>query len=106
MAIDHTDPFAPSVKPDQSLVKAIVRAHRFNEQLTQGGTGRFADLAKSENLHRSYYSQVLRLAYLAPDITTAILEGGQPPSLTATMLIEHPALPLSWQEQRNVLGFT
>jgi hypothetical protein len=30
--------------------------------------------AKNEELHRSYFSQVLRLAYLAPDITTAILD--------------------------------
>jgi hypothetical protein len=66
---------------------------------------KFADLAKSEKLHRSYYSQVLRLAYLAPDITAAILEGSQPSGLRATMLIEHPALPLSWQEQRTALGF-
>jgi len=41
---------------------------------------------------------------VTPDITTAILEGRQPPGLTATMLIEHPAVPLSWQ-QRTALGF-
>jgi hypothetical protein len=41
---------------------------------------------------------------VTPDITTAILEGRQPPGLTATMLIEHPALPMSWQ-QRTTLGF-
>ncbi len=70
-----------------------------------GGARKFADLAKREKLHRSYYSQILRLAYLAPDITTAILEGRQPAGLTATMLIEHPRLPLSWQEQRAALGF-
>jgi hypothetical protein len=105
MAIDHTDPFAPPAKPDSRLIKAIVRAHRFNQRLMRGGTARFADLAKSEKLHRSYCSQVLRLAYLAPDITTAILEGRQPPSLTATMLMEHPRLPLSWQEPRTALGF-
>ena len=58
-----------------------------------------------EKLNRSYYSQVLRLAYLAPDITIAILEGRQPSGLTATMLIEHPHLPLSWQAQRDALGF-
>jgi site-specific DNA recombinase len=105
MVIDHTDPFAPPAKPDPSLVNAIVNAHRFNDNLLHRGAGKFADLAKSENLHRSYYSQVLRLAYLAPDITTAILEGRQPSGLTATMLIEHPHLPLSWHEQRAVLGF-
>jgi hypothetical protein len=105
MVIDHTDPFAPPRKPDPSLIKAIVKAYRFNERLLHSRASRFADLAKSENLHRSYYSQVLRLAYLAPDITTAILEGRQPSGLTATMLIEHSQLPLSWQEQRTALGF-
>lgn len=49
MVIDHTDPFAPPAKPDPSLIKAIVNAHRFN-------AGKFADLAKTEKLHRSYYS--------------------------------------------------
>ena len=105
MVIDHTDPFAPSARPDPSLIKAIVKAHRFNERLLRSGASKFADLAKSEKLHRSYYSQVLRLAYLAPDITTAILEGRQPCGVTATMLIEHPHLPLSWSEQRTALGF-
>jgi len=37
MVIDHTDPFAPPAKPDPSLVKAIVNAHRFNEKLLHGG---------------------------------------------------------------------
>jgi site-specific DNA recombinase len=105
IVIDGSDPFAPSLKPDPSLIKAIVKAHRFNDRLLHGGVARFANLAKGESLHRSYYSQILRLAYLAPDITTAILEGRQPPGLTATMLIEHPHLPLSWQQQRTALGF-
>jgi site-specific DNA recombinase len=65
MVIDHTDPFAPLVKPDPSLLKVIAKAHRFNEKLLRGGAAKFADLAKSEKLHRSYYSQILRLAYLA-----------------------------------------
>jgi site-specific DNA recombinase len=95
----------PAPKPEPSLIKALVNAHRFNEKLLHGGASKFAELAKSEKLHRSYYSQVLRLAYLAPDITAAILDGRQPPGLTATMLIEHPHLPLSWQVQRAALGF-
>ena len=105
MVIDHTDPFAPTPKPDPSLIKAIGRAHRFHDMLIKRNAGRFADLAKSEKLHRSYFSQVLRLAYLAPDITAAILEGRQPEGLTATLLIENPRLPPSWEEQRTALGF-
>jgi DNA invertase Pin-like site-specific DNA recombinase len=105
MVIGHHDPFAPLAKPDPSLIKAVVRAHRYHTLLIKHGSGKFADLAKREKLHRSYFSQVLRLAYLAPDITNAILEGRQPEGLTATTLIEHPHLPLSWPEQRSALGF-
>ena len=36
MVIDHRDPFAPPAKPDPSLVKAIAKAHRFNEKLLHG----------------------------------------------------------------------
>jgi site-specific DNA recombinase len=105
MVIHHTDPFAPSAKPDPSLIKAVVRAHRYHEMLVRHGSAKFADLAKSEGLNRSYYSRLLRLAYLAPDITAAILEGRQPEGLTATTLIEHPHLPRRWPEQRAALGF-
>jgi site-specific DNA recombinase len=105
MVIDRADPFALPAKPDPSLIKAIGRAHHYYALLVKHGPGKFADLAKSEGLNRSYYSRLLRLAYLAPDITTAILDGRQPEGLTATTLIEHPNLPLSWSDQRSVLGF-
>ena len=49
--------------------------------------------------------RLLRLSFLAPDITQAILEGRQPPDLTADKLLAHSRLPLVWHEQRTVLGF-
>jgi DNA invertase Pin-like site-specific DNA recombinase len=105
MVIDHTDPFAPVPKPNQALIRLVVRAHRFHEMLIKHKDGKFGDLAKSEKLNRSYFSQVLRLAYLAPGITAAILEGHQPPGLTATTLIGRADMPISWQEQQRALGF-
>ena len=48
---------------------------------------------------------MLRLAYLAPDITRDILEGRQPPGLTAAKLTEDADLPIAWPEQRKALGF-
>ena len=105
MVIDHTDPFAPPAKPDRTLIRLVVRAHRFHDMLIKHKGGKFGDLAKREKLHRSYFSQLLRLAYLAPDITTAILDGHQPAGLTATQLIERADLPMSWREQRRTLGF-
>jgi len=52
--------------PTPALIKAIVNAHQFNERPLRRGASKLGDLAKREKLHCSYYSQVLRLAYLAP----------------------------------------
>jgi site-specific DNA recombinase len=105
MVIDHTDPFARAAKPDRALIRLLVRAHRFQDMLTTHKAGKFGDLAKRENLNRSYFSRLLRLAYLAPDITAAILDGNQPAGLTASMLMERADLPMRWPEQRRALGF-
>ena len=67
--------------------------------------GKFGNLAKREKLNRSYFSRLLRLAYLAPDIATAILDGHQPAALTTTTLIARADLPMGWREQRRALGF-
>ena len=48
MVIEHTDPFAPAAKPDPALIKAIGKAHRFNEMLLHARVSKFADLAKGE----------------------------------------------------------
>ena len=50
-------------------------------------------------------ARLVRLSYLAPDITEAILDGRQPRNLTADKLLAHSRLPLGWHEQRTVLGF-
>ncbi|HLY45829.1 MAG TPA: recombinase family protein [Stellaceae bacterium] len=104
LRIERND--ASPAKPNPSLIKLIVRAHLFKRRLLQSGGGKFADLARNEKLNRSYYSRVVRLSYLAPDITRAILEGRQPPGLTAAKLINDASLPLGWPEQRAALGFT
>ena len=51
------------------------------------------------------FTRLVRLSYLAPDITQAILDGRQPRDLTADKLLAHSRLPLGWPEQRAVLGF-
>ena len=42
---------------------------------------------------------------LAPDIVRAIIDGGQPKKLTARELARLGSLPLSWTQQRAMLGF-
>ena len=104
MLIDGTDPFA-AAKPDARLIKLLLRARRFNVTLAESDHVPFAALAQREGVSRSYFTRVVRLGYLAPDITQAILDGHQPPDLTAEKLLEHSRLPLAWHDQRTVLGF-
>jgi site-specific DNA recombinase len=104
MVIDGTDPFAAS-KPDARLIRLLIRACRFNAALAEGEGIPFAVLAHREGVGRSYFTRLVRLSYLAPDITQAILDGRQPRDLTAEKLIEHSRLPLAWHDQRIALGF-
>ena len=104
MVIDGTDPFA-AAKPDARLIKLLLRARRFNATLAHSEGVPFAALAEREGVSRSYFTRLVRLSYLAPDITKAILDGRQPRDLTAEKLLEHSRLPLAWHDQRTVLGF-
>jgi len=104
MLIEGTDPFA-TAKPDARLIKLLIRARRFNATLIGSGGVPFAPLAEREGVSRSYFTRLVRLSYLAPDITQAILDGRQPRDLTADKLLAHSRLPLAWDEQRAVLGF-
>ena len=82
-----------------------LRARRFNATPRPERRRRFAALAEREGVSRSYFTRLVRLSYLAPDITEAILDGRQPPDLTAEKLLEHSRLPLAWPDQRTLLGF-
>ena len=104
MVIDGTDPFA-AAQPDMRLIKLLLRVRRFNATLAHSEGVPFAALAEREGVSRSYFTRLVRLSYLAPDITQAILDGRQPRDLTAEKLLEHSRLPLAWHDQRIVLGF-
>src|SRR6202022_4490741 len=84
MVINGTDSFV--AKPDARLIKLLLRARCFNATLAQGEGVPFAALADREGVSRSYFTRLVRLSYLAPDITQAILDGLRPPDLTAEKL--------------------
>ena len=104
MLIDGTDPFA-AAKPDARLIRLLLRARRFNATLADSEGIPFAVLAQQEGVSRSYFTRLVRLSYLAPDITQTILDGRQPRDFTAEKLLEHSRLPLAWHDQRIALGF-
>ena len=81
--------------PDPKLLALVAKAHRARDDLftaPEPGADRHA-------------ARLARLAYLATDITKAILEGTQPSTLTSRALLKMPSLPLAWADQRKALGF-
>ena len=91
---------------DMGLLRIIARAHGIQARLAQDTTLTVHDIARDERVTAAYLYALLRLPWLAPDITTAIINGRQPPQLTAKKLMRLTAhLPADWTEQRALLGF-
>ncbi|MEX1303679.1 MAG: recombinase family protein [Rhodovibrionaceae bacterium] len=91
-----------SADPDPKLIELMVSAHRWFNELKAGVSIR--EIAKRHGTDAGDVSRVLPLAFLAPDILEAILDGHQPPELTAARLKRMRDLPLEWPKQRNYLG--
>ena len=63
---------------DPSLLKIVARAHGIQAQLTENSKLTVHDIARAERVSAGYLYALLRLPWLAPDITTAIVNGRQP----------------------------
>ena len=92
-------------KPDRSLLRLLARAHRFRDLVLRGDGKSIAELAEENGVGRPYFSRIVRLGFLAPDITTAILDGRQPIELSAKRMSVTADLAKDWSEQRRELGF-
>jgi len=80
---------------DNSIVKALGRAHRWKAMLESRQYGSMTELAKAEKINLSYLCRVLRLTLLAPDITEALLNGRHGCRFQLMR-----SMPVSWAEQR------
>jgi hypothetical protein len=92
--------------PDMGLLRIVARAHAIQARLIENTSLSVHDVAREEGVTAAYIYVLLRLRWLAPDITTAIVNGRQPPQLNAKKLMRLTAhLPGDWAEQRALLGF-
>ena len=100
IAADGTTLAPPRPRIDNTLVKALARAHRWNRLLESGRYGSAAELAAAEKINPSYVSRVLRLTLLAPDLVEAIVDGRQADFVEADRVLK----PFStvWVEQRVI----
>ena len=69
---------------------------------SQGQT--MTEIAAEAGVSGSYYTRILRLGFLAPDVVETILRNDHPLDLTAKKLAANSRLPIGWQDQRDSLG--
>ena len=86
---------------NESLIQSVVRAHVWMQCLHNRTYESIEVLAEANRLHPKVVRQALRLAFLAPDVTSALLDGRQPAGFSLAQ-IPRP-LPLSWGEHRRLL---
>lgn len=91
-------------RPNAALIKAVTRAYAWKQQLLSGKAKSIRAVAKRDGVAESYVRRILPLAFLAPDITAAILDGRQPADLELEQLWK--SIPLAWTKQRRAFGFT
>ena len=84
-------------QPDGTLVKALVRAWRWQRMLEEGRFASIRELAEAERVGLSYISRILRLTLLAPDIVERVMEGGPTAGLARFL----KPFPLEWGNQRQ-----
>src|SRR5918997_3720180 len=96
---------APAPKPsrDETLVKALARAHRWRRRIESGRAKSMTDLAEQEGVTDAYVCRLLPLTCLAPDIVEAILDGRQPKGLRRAEMLGNG--PGSWEDQRRLSAF-
>lgn len=89
----------PAATIDNTMIKAIARAFRWQKMLENGTYSCIDDIAKAERICPSFVGKVFRLALLAPDIVAAILDGTQSATLTLKALMK--PFPVDWSEQHQ-----
>jgi hypothetical protein len=94
----------PKPHRHETLVKALVRAHRWRRKIESGQARSITDLAAQEGVTDAYVCRLLPLTCLAPDIVEAILDGRQPKGLRLVEILGNG--PLTWEEQRGARGFS
>ena len=91
-------------QPVSSLIKAVSRASDWVRRMEGGEFKHQRALAEATKLEPRYINSILRVAFLAPEIVEAIIDGRQPPDLTLASLTG--ALPMSWQQQKKLISFS
>ncbi len=100
MRLVHDSGARVGAAPDRSLIRLIVQSHGYWRELRKGDLD-IKTLAVREGVSASWITRTLRLAFLAPNITAAILKGTQRGDLDSGRLVGTDAVAAHWSEQRQ-----
>jgi hypothetical protein len=91
---------APRTRFDDSITKALARAHRWRTLIEDGSYASITELAQDKGVNDSYACRLLRLTLLAPDIVESILDRR---GMRFTLETLMRPLPFEWDDQRSAL---
>jgi site-specific DNA recombinase len=100
--------YMPTQKPGMTqehrnvLLTAIAKARRWVDDLVEGRSTSFAEIAKREGKVERHVRLLAPLAFVSPKIVAAIVDGSVPANLTVTGLAKTHAY--SWAEQEQRVG--
>jgi len=86
---------------DPALGAALIRAEAWKRQLLTGQARTLNQIAEAEGVTAAYAARTIRVAFLAPDLKGAILDGRLPVGLTLEAITRRE-MPLDWDEQRRL----
>jgi hypothetical protein len=91
-------------KPNKHLIALLRHARSAQALFDSRRDLNLAGLALEFGRTPGYFSRLIRLNYLAPDIVASIRDGTQPSDLDRTKLAS-AHIPLDWSVQRKLFGF-
>ena len=86
---------------NKPLYGALVRAEGWKRRLMAGDVANVQALAKEDGATATFITRLIRVAFLAPDLKRAVIEGRQPLALTLQTIMTRD-LPTSWLAQRTM----
>jgi DNA invertase Pin-like site-specific DNA recombinase len=84
-----------------TLVASIARGRRWLNELTNDAKATAESIAKREGCSARKVNMTISLAFLAPDLVSAAIEGRLPHGMGVTRLAD---LPAEWSRQHQILG--
>ena len=83
------------------LVASIARGRRWLDELIADPTANTESIAKREGCTARKVNMTISLAFLAPDLVKAAIDGRLPHGMGVARLCD---LPVEWSRQRQMLG--